>query len=77
MNFLITLACNIREAKENTTDPKAKIELHNLWKNVCHFKRAQEAIGCSSHSSNVIDESRKELSIITASKSLLEKIVLD
>ena len=81
-NIFTKIACDLHEIKELSKDPlKSEIvtfQLENLWKNVCHFKRAKEAVnyGCL-HSEKVLTESVNEISKIYGAENLRESIILN
>jgi hypothetical protein len=78
MSFKTNLVCNIHDLAESTTDPKTKKQLLNLWKNVCNYQRAEEAIHCSGiHTPETIAQSKNELSKISSSWDLLSNVILE
>lgn len=74
--FITKLVCDIHHLAEQTKDEKTKEQLLIMWKNVCHYKRAKEAINCSSHPTKTITESIEELSILSSAANTIAKIIL-
>lgn len=80
-NVFTQISCDLHEIKELSKNPlKSEIvtfQLENLWRNVCNYKRAKEAVNCGGlHSKNVLTKSMKELSKISSADNLRESIIL-
>jgi len=76
MSFQQNLICNLHEVARQTTDPKTKEQLMNLWRNTCNFKRAKETIGLSVHSELTIRQSKSEINMLSSAKDLISTIIL-
>lgn len=76
MSFNTKVLCQMHELMETVEDPIVKAQLNNFWKNLCHHKRATEAIGVGPlHSIETLKKSRNELRNLENADSLYKSII--
>ena len=74
--FNTTLVCDLYEIAQATTDPATRKHLLNLWKNTSKYLSAKESLSVSYiHTVDTLNDSRTEISCLSAASNLYEEII--
>lgn len=77
MTTITTVICDLHELASKTTDQETKKQLFNLWTNLCHIKRNEEAlsVGGFTHTKETLTEAQNSLNKLVSSKTLKDNII--